>query len=95
MVMLLIEQELDCINACLLKGVGIYFSQFIKHEEDPVLFFIVLFWSDMSRRYADSLSRKSETSALNVLLVSSRCASIAFSSASASAKPFFHAIKQL
>lgn len=41
--MLLIEQELDCINACLLKGVGIYFSQFIKHEEDPVFFFIVLF----------------------------------------------------
>lgn len=41
--MLLIEQELDCINACLLKGVGIYFSQFIKHEEDPVLFFIILF----------------------------------------------------
>ena len=49
MVMLLIEQELDCINACLLKGVGIYFSQF----------------------------------------ASSRCASIAFSSASASAKTFF------
>lgn len=43
MVMLLIEQELDRINACLLKGIGIYFPQFIKHEKHSVLFFAVFF----------------------------------------------------
>lgn len=36
MVMLLIEQELDCINACLLKGVGIYFSQFTGDKTKSV-----------------------------------------------------------
>lgn len=42
-VMFLIEQKFDSVNACLLKGVGIYFPQFIKHEKDPVLFFVVFF----------------------------------------------------